>query len=61
MNSDEDMEKTEVVKDVRMKLPESVHERVVKYQARLIGRRGAKVTLPDACVEIITRATKSIK
>lgn len=54
-------EKEEGKKEVRMSLPEDVHSRVVKYQARLIGRKGEKVTLPDTCVEIIDRATRSVK
>lgn len=54
-------EKEEGKKEVRMSLPEDVHSRVVKYQARLIGRRGEKVTLPDACVALLDKATKSLK
>lgn len=53
--------KARKVVDVRLELPEDVHSRVVRYQARLIGRRGEKVTLPDTCVELLTQATRKVK
>lgn len=54
-------EKEEVTKQIRIELSEDIHGRVVKYQARLIGRKGEKVTLAEACTDIIDKATRSLK
>lgn len=53
--------KQPAVIQTRLAIPTEVHDRVVKYQARLIGRKGQKVTLADAIVALLSKATKTLK
>lgn len=59
--SKEVIEKSEATKKALIEMPASVHARVVRHQRRLIGRRELNVTFADACVDLLEKATKSIK
>jgi hypothetical protein len=59
--STEVKEKDEEVKQARIEIPANVHERVARHQARLIGRKGEKVTFAEACVDILDKATRKQK
>lgn len=54
----ESNEKLEGEKQARIAIPGPVHERVLKHQAKLIGRKGRKVTFADACVDLLDVSTK---
>lgn len=58
--SNEVKEKLEVVKQCRLAIPGPIHDRVLKYQAKLIGRKGEKITFADAVVDLLDKGTKSM-
>ncbi len=58
-------EMTEVkkpVKSMRLRnIPVSVHNKIVRYQADLIGKHRKTFTLEDSYVEFLKESTKSLK
>ncbi len=54
-------EKIEYAVQARIAIPADVHARIVKHQTRLIGRRGEKLTFGDAVIDLLEKATKSLK
>lgn len=53
--------KKDTTKKALIEMPVRVHERIVRHQRRLIGKTQEKVTFADACVDLLDKATKSIK
>lgn len=59
--SNESKEKPQPMKQARIAIPGNVHDRIVKHQAALIGKKGRKLTFGDACIDLLDKATKAIK
>jgi hypothetical protein len=61
--SAESKEKSGTDKTVKVliELPAATHERVMKVQATVGGRRGRLITIAEACTEIIVKGTKNVK
>lgn len=58
------MRENEILTDavsVRLDMPKHLHEKIKRHQAKLIGKKGEYQTFTMAHIDLLEKATKSIK